>query len=500
MSKGFMDMRQWITLLEKESELRRITAEVDWDREIGAVARRVLEKKGPALLFENIKGYGAGARCTKLFTGGLGDRRRLALALGFPKDVSNPDLVQYVMKKNKETIAPRVVRTGPVKDVVLKGADIDQNQFPVPKWQYREGGRYIHTFSGIVTRDPDTRVMNVGIYRGMVSRPDTTPFLLIKGGQHWGQHFVKYAAKGQPMPVACIIGWDPIMPFLAGSPIPAGVCEYDVMGAYRGEAAELVTCETVDLEVPASAEIVLEGFISDDPDSYEMEGPFGEFTGYVSDVPTKRPTMKVTCITHRRDPIFRGSLEGTLPGSYSENSVMSSVQRAAIAWNILNGAGIPGIRDVYVHPITNGVNICVQIRKHYQGQPKQIAAALWGNSAAQYRYKNVIVVEEDIDVSSYEQIDWAFAHRVNAGEDGIVVFPGIFGSPIDPSTPLADRDVARLGTGLWNRVLIDATRSWKFERRAEWSNERFPPTVRPAEEDEARVRARWSEYGLGDLA
>jgi 4-hydroxy-3-polyprenylbenzoate decarboxylase len=145
------------------------------------------------------------------------------------------------------------------------------------------------------------------------------------------------------------------------------------------------------------------------------------------------------------------------------------------------------------------VNICVQIRKHYQGQPKQIAAALWGNSAAQYRYKNVIVVEDDIDVASYEQIDWAFAHRVNAGEDGIVVFPGIFGSPIDPSTPLADRDVSRLGTGLWNRVLIDATRSWKFERRAEWSNERFPPTVRPAEEDEARVRARWSEYGLGDL-
>jgi 4-hydroxy-3-polyprenylbenzoate decarboxylase len=178
---------------------------------------------------------------------------------------------------------------------------------------------------------------------------------------------------------------------------------------------------------------------------------------------------------------------------------MSSVQRAAIAWNILNGAGIPGIRDVYVHPITNGVNICVQITKHYQGQPKQIAAALWGNSAAQYRYKNVIVVEEDIDVSSYEQIDWAFAHRVNAGEEGIVVFPGIFGSPIDPSTPLADRDVSRLGTGLWNRVLIDATRSWKFERRAEWSNERFPPTVRPAPEDEARVRQRWSEYGLGDL-
>jgi UbiD family decarboxylase len=498
MSQGFMDLRAWIALLEKENELRRIRAEVDWDREIGAVSRRALERKGPALLFENIKGY-RGGRCSRVLTNALGDRRRLALALGFPRDVGNAELVQYVMKKNRETIAPRVVSTGPVKDVVVRGDAVDQTEFPVPKWNFREGGRYIHTFSGIVTRDPDSRVMNVGIYRGMIGQKNTTPFLLIKGGQHWGAHFVKYAGRGQAMPVACVIGWDPIMPFLAGSPIPTGVCEWDVMGAYRGESAELVRCETVDLEVPASAEIVIEGVISDDPSTYESEGPFGEFTGYVSDVPTPRPTMKITCITHRRDPIFQGCLEGTLPGSYSENSVMSSVQRAAIAWNILTGAGIPGIRDVYVHPITNGVNVCVKITKHYQGQPKQIAAALWGNAAAQYRYKHVWVVEDDIDIASYEQIDWAVAHRVNAGEGGIVIFPGSFGSPIDPSTPLEDRNVAQLGTGLWNRVLIDATRNWKFERRAEWGGERFPPTVRPAPDDEARVRQRWEEYGLGDV-
>jgi UbiD family decarboxylase len=495
---GFMDLRESLALYDKAGELRRVAAEVDWDRELGAIARRVLEKKGPALLFEVIKGYRQG-RCTKLVTGVLGTRSRLALALGFPAEASNQDLVQHVMQNNRERVPPVTVRTGPVKDHIVRGAEVDQTQFPVPRWHYREGGRYIHTFSGIVTRDPDTRVMNVGVYRGMIGRPDTTPMLLIKGGQHWGQHFVKYAARGEPMPVACVIGWDPIMPFIAGSPIPAGVCEWDVMGAYRGEPAELVRCETVDLEVPATAEIVIEGVISDDPATWEMEGPFGEFTGYVSDIPTPRPTMKITCISHRHEPIFQGCLEGTLPGSGSENSVMSSVQRAAIAWNILTAAGIPGVRDVFVHPITNGTNICVQITKHYQGQPKQIAAALWGSSAAQYRYKHVFVVEDDIDVSSYEQIDWALAYRMNAGMDGIVVFPGIFGSPIDPSTPLADRDTRQLGTGLWNRVLFDATRNWKFERRPEWDGERFPPTVRPAAEDEARVRQRWSELGLGDL-
>ncbi len=495
---GFVDQRQWITDLEKEGELRRIRAEVDWDREIGAIARRVLEKQGPALLFETIKGYRTG-RCTKLMTGGLGSRGRLAQALGFPRDAANAELVQYVMKKNRETIPAVTVRTGPVKDVVVRGDAVDLTELPVPRWGFRDGGRYIHTFSGIVTRDPDTRVMNVGIYRGMIGRKDTTPMLLIKGGQHWGQHFLKYASRGEPMPVACVIGWDPIMPFLAGSPIPTGVCEWDVMGAYRGEPAELVRCETVDLEVPATAEIVIEGHISDDPATWEMEGPFGEYTGYVSDIAQPRPTMKVTCITHRRDPVLYGCLEGTLPGSFSENSVMSSVQRAGIAWNILLQAGLPGIRDVYVHPITNGVNVVVQITKHYQGQPKQIAAALWGNAAAQYRYKHVYVVEDDIDPSSYAQIDWALAHRMNAGEGGLVVFPGIFGSPIDPSTPLEDREVARLGTGLWNRVLFDLTRNWTFERRKEWDNERFPPTVRPAPEDEARVRERWTEYGLGDL-
>jgi UbiD family decarboxylase len=142
-----MDLRQWIALLEQEGELRRISTEVDWDREIGAIARRVLEKKGPALLFESIKGYQSG-RCTKLFVSGLGARSRLALALGFPCDVANRELVQHAMKKNRETIAPVIVRTGPVKDVVIRGEAIDQTELPVPKWHHLEGGRYIHTFSG----------------------------------------------------------------------------------------------------------------------------------------------------------------------------------------------------------------------------------------------------------------------------------------------------------------------------------------------------------------
>jgi len=137
---NFMDLRQWINFLEKGGELRRIIAEVDWIGEIGAVARRVLERKGPALLFENIKGYQSG-RCTKLFTGGLAARSRLAFALGFPADISNRELVLYVMKKNRETSRPSWSRRGPVKEVIVRGEAVDQTEFPVLKWQYLEGGR-----------------------------------------------------------------------------------------------------------------------------------------------------------------------------------------------------------------------------------------------------------------------------------------------------------------------------------------------------------------------
>lgn len=490
-----IDLRQWIDILEREGEIKRITTQVNWDREIGTISRKVLEREGPAVLFENIKDHTT-TRGRKVFTGGIGTRKRLALALGFPKDATNSEIVQYVMRKNQERIPPVLVPTGPVKENIILGNDIDLLEFPVPKWHYLEGGRYINTYACIVTKDPDSGIQNVGIYRGMVGKKNTIPTLLIKGGQHWGQHFAKYAERGEKMPVACVIGWDPIMGFLAGSPLPVNVCEFDVLGAYRDEAVPVVKCETVDLEVPASAEMVIEGLIDPNPASYETEGPFAEFTGYVSDIPTLRPTIEVTCVTHRNDPILRGTQEGNMPGSYSENAVISSAQRAGIAWNILKQAGIPGILDVYADPVTCGINIYIRIKKQYQGQPKQIASALWGNSAGQGRYKHVFVFEHDIDVTSYQQMDWSIAYRVNARHGGIVIFPETFGHALDPSTPLEERNVEQLGSGTWNRVLVDATRNWTFERRPEWNNERFPPTVIPSQEDEQLVIERWKEYGF----
>lgn len=492
----FPDLRSALSLLKEKGELATVTGEVNWDLELGALTRQVLKKKGPALLYNNIKDYNSpDSRCTQVTTSLFASFRRLSLLLGFDDQVSNQELINYVIKKNKEGIKPVMVDSGPVHENIILGDDVNLYDFPVPKWHHLDGGRYINTFGAVVTKDPDTGEVNVGVYRGMLADKDKISVLILNN-QHWGHHWSKYKERNEPMPIACVYGWDPIMDFIAGSPIPKDACEYDVIGAYRNKPVPLVKCKTVDLEVPASAEIVVEGHISPDPDALISEGPFGEYTGYVSDIPTPRHYIQVSAITHRNNPIFRGTLEGSLPGASGENSHISAIQRAAIAWNLLESQGISGIKNVYVHPVTNGTNIIVQIKKTYEGQPKQIAAALWGSGAATFRYKYVIVVDEDIDPSDYSAIDWAIAYRVNPDSNDIIVFPGSFGSTIDPSSPMEDRNLPELGSGLWNRMLIDATKTFKYPRRPEWGNEKFPPTVHNRPEEIALVKSRWKEYGF----
>ena len=490
------DLRSALDVLRAKGELAEVTGTVDWNRELGTVTREVLRRKGPALLFTDIKDYNTPqARCRQVVTSLLASHRRIALLLGYDDAVDNTTLTEHVRQTNTRRLAPRPVGDGPVQANVCTGDDIDLTAFPVPHWHHLDGGRYINTFGAVVTRDPETGTINVGVYRGMITGRDKISMLLVPS-QHWGLHWAKHKARGEPMPVASVYGWHPVMDILAGSPIPKDVCEYDVMGAYLDEPVPLVRGRTVDLPVPASAEIVVEGWISPDESTYELEGPFGEFTGYVSDLPQRRPTMRVTAVTHRDDPIFRGTLEGSLPGASGENSFLSSIQRAAIARNILDSAGVPGILSVYIHPVTNGTTVVVQIKKVNEGHAKWVASALWGTGAALYRYKYVIVVDDDVDPGDYSAIDWAIAYRVRPGSDDIVVFPGSFGSPIDPSTPMEDRALADLGSGIWNRMLIDATKTWRYPARPEWGGAKFPPTVAPADEDLALVRERWEQYGF----
>ncbi|HEX6143730.1 MAG TPA: UbiD family decarboxylase [Geminicoccaceae bacterium] len=330
---SFGDLRGWIDALKAVDEYQEVDAEVDWNVELGTAMRLAQGAgDGPALMFSNIKGYnGPSARCRRVFGNSLNSYRRIAMMMGLGPDAPPQELVKLARTLLQGRVPPKIVDAGPVKENVLTGDDIDLFEFPTPHWNSMDGGRYIITFAGCVTRHPETGVMNVGVYRGMVASKDEIPILLWRA-QHIGDHFTAYEKAGlKEMPIAFAIGWEPCMDFCAGQPIPHGVCEYDVMGSIMGKPVELVKCETVDLEVPASAEIVIEGVISTDPEDFVLEGPFAEFTGYVAGDRSPKPTCRVTCITHRDDPILRGTIEGSLPGSFSENAMCSSIMRSATA-------------------------------------------------------------------------------------------------------------------------------------------------------------------------
>ena len=489
------DLRSWLATLEAHGQLKRIAALVDWNEEIGALARINLSLQGPALLFQNVKGYQKG-RCTEFMTCGVGNKRQIELLLNLPKGTPDKAIVRYLKELYRKPIAPVTVATGPVKQHILKEDDIDLWEFPTPKWHKTDGGRFLDTFCGIVTQDLVTGRPNVGLYRGQVLSRNKIGKLLIPT-QGWGTHFGQHREAMKGMPVAVVHGWHDVLPFCAGSPFQKHICEWDMMGAILGRPVELVDCETVPLQVPASAEIVVEGYIDPDPATFEMEGPFAEYPGYLGGKPSPKPVLKVTAITHRDKPILRGALEGARPGFPSEDSLLCAYSWSAIAWTMLEDAGVAGVTDVWMPPVNTGVNIVIQIRKQYRGHAQQAATALWGTAAGQWFFKHVMVVEEDIDIRDYQALDWAMSFRVNAGLQDILFFGPTFGSVLDPSTPASEADVRKYGTGKWTRVLIDATRNWEFEKREEYGGRRYPPLNKLSVELEEKIKSRWKEYGIG---
>jgi 4-hydroxy-3-polyprenylbenzoate decarboxylase len=414
---------------------------------------------------------------------------------GVPFSTSDRDLVRVFKDRYCNGIGPIEVDSGPVKENILTGDEIDLEEFPIPRWHQHDGGRYIDTFTGVVTRDPTTGQLNVGNYRGMITGRNQIGKLMVMSS-HWGTHFLQHRETAEPMPVAVVHGWNDALPFCASSPFPKDVCEYDMMAAILQRPVELVRCETSDLMVPANAEMVLEGTISPDPDALVMEGPFGEYPGYLGGSASPKPMLNVHCITHRTNPIMHGALEGNRPGCPSIDYQMCGYSWSAIAWNLLERGGVSGVTDAWAPPVTTMTHLIVQIRKQHRGHAQQVASALWGTDAARWFFKHVIVVEEDIDIRNPEAVEWAIAFRTNAGMGQVITYGPTFGSVLDPSTPFESNQIWKYGTGQWTRLLIDATRNWDLPENPGWNNQRFPPVdVLPVELEE-RIRERWDEYGL----
>ncbi len=489
----YQDLREYVDLLDRSGQLKRIQAEVDWDLELGAITRKVSNQGGPALFFENIKGY-RDTFCRRLFTNGLGTRGRVNLALGLAMETPYKETVRVIKERWSKPIDSMVVKNGPVKEHIIWADELDLFQLPVPRWHYRDGGRYVITAGATVSRDPETGQLNVGVYRGMLSTRNTIPMLLAKS-QDWGIHFAKYHERGEEMPMAVVIGEDPAIFMCGAAPLIHPHCsEYEYAAALKQRPIELVPCETSDLLVPAHAEMVLEGKMSGDPKTFAPEGPFSEYTGYMAGETTPRHTFRVECLTHRSDPIFMGCLTSRSPGRHSETEAFTCATFSAAVWNWLEQL-VPNVTGVW-SPVVRE-NLRVQIKKIYRGHAQQVANAIWGSRIGNHVAKHLVVVDDDIDIFDDAAIEWSIAFRVNAAMGDIVFFPGTIGSMLDPSVPVEERDAKKYGQGKWTRVLIDATINWQLEPRPMYGGNRYPPLATDIDpEHEALVEMRWKEYGF----
>jgi 4-hydroxy-3-polyprenylbenzoate decarboxylase len=475
---AFSDLRTFIDLLRSRDELAEIPVEVDWRYEIGAIVRKNLDMEGPALLFTRIRDYKS-----RLFTCGLSTYGRVAAALGLPPGSGLDAIVAFVAERLRRPIEPETGATGPCKEVVLADEGADVLQLPVPLWQALDGGRYIGTWHGVVTRDPDTGCLNVGMYRTMVHDSRRLGILLARD-QHIGQHFQKYRRMKRAMPVAIVIGTDPVLPLAYLAPLPLQKDEYAFAGGLRGEPVRLVRCETADLQVPATTEIVIEGEIL--PDERQDEGPFGEWMGHYGGEVGPRPVIRVSCITHRRDPIFRGTLEGR---PVNEDHVCTSIMLSAIAYNFLTETlGIAGVRGVHFPAAAGGWGMAiVSLDQRYPGHARTAAHGLFAGKAGAF-VKTVVVVDEDIDPFDLNQVWWAMTARLQASR-GVSVMTRGKGAFMDPSCPPEMR-------GFTDTLLIEAIRPYEWQPRKEWGGERFPPVAYPTREAMASVEKRWAEYGI----
>jgi 4-hydroxy-3-polyprenylbenzoate decarboxylase len=466
-----MDLRDYVELCEKEGELKRIKAEVDWDLEMSHIAKLNEEKGGPALLFENVKDYSSPVLSSACTT-----TSRLSLIMDAPKESSIVDLMRAWVERSKQLIPPRLVKEAPCKENVLTGDQIDVlKTFPVPKVFPRDGGRFFGTTGYSITKDPDTGWVNIGVYRLQTLGKDILGAQFIKG-KHADQHLKKYQALGKPMPIAVGIGGDPLLFLVGAARLPAFDSEYDYAGALRGSPLEVIQGDTVDLPVPATAEVVIEGEV--DPNEFLPEGPFGEYTGYYSGIgTTPRNFIKIKRITHRNDPVFWFTTVGR---AVTDTHMTLTLTYGATLWQELVAMRIPGIKAVYCPPEAAGRFIAIiSMKQMYPGHANQVGTAAISTEMGHYGLKTVIIVDEDIDPWDMPRVLYALAFRHQPNRDQIIDRGR--STPLDPSLPIESREIT-------SRIIMDATIPY------EWKEKPIPIELDPAIVE--RVRGRWSEFGL----
>jgi 4-hydroxy-3-polyprenylbenzoate decarboxylase len=472
------DLRQFIELLRSRGELVEIGTEVDPDLEVSEITDRVSKKYGPALLFSNPRGSEM-----PILINQFGSMGRMQAALGGDSlddiaerlsQVIEMQVPQGLVKKIKALgklrdlagSAPKIVNNGPCQEVVMAEPDLDR--LPILKTWPGDGGPFI-TLPVVFTRDPETGKRNAGMYRLQKFDSKTT-------GMHWHIHkdgAENFRAAGGRVEVAVAVGTDPATTYSATAPLPRGLDEMMLAGWLKGSPVEMVKCKTIDMEVPATAEIILEGYV--EQGELRREGPFGDHTGYYS-LADDYPVFHLTAITHRKDAIYATTIVGRPPmedcylGKATERLFLPLVK-----------VTVPEIVDMNL-PLEGVFHNCaiISIRKNFPAHAKKVMSAVWGLGMLSLT-KFVVIVDEHVDVHDESEVAWRVFNNVDPGRDMMMTEGPL--DVLDHASPTAN-----YGT----KMGIDATKTWPSEGYTrEW-----PDDIAMTEEVKKLVDDKWSRYGI----
>ena len=485
----YKDLRDFISKLEQMGELKRVTQEVDPYLEMTEICDRVLQQKGPALLFENPKGYS-----TPVLANLFGTPKRVALGMG-QDEVSALTKVGEVLAALKEpappegvkdaweklpvykqvlNMAPKLVKKPLCQQIVVEGDDVDLAALPIQTCWPDDAGPLI-TWPLVITKGPSAKRQNLGIYRQQVIGRNKVimRWLAHRGGaldfKAWQEEH-----PGEPFPIAVALGADPATILAAVTPVPDSLSEYAFAGLLRGSKTELAKCLTHELQVPATAEIILEGYLY--PDEMADEGPFGDHTGYYNEVESF-PVFTIERITHRKEPIYHSTYTGKPP----DEPAILGVSLNEVFVPILKKQ-FPEIQDFYLPPEGCSYRLAiVSLKKQYPGHAKRIMFGIW-SFLRQFMYtKFVIVTDDDVDVRDWESVVWAITTRVDPSRDVTLI----------DNTPIDYLDFASPVSGLGSKMGLDATNKWPGETTREWGK---PITMEASVKQ--KVDELWGSLGL----
>jgi 4-hydroxy-3-polyprenylbenzoate decarboxylase len=480
---AYKDLRDFINVLEQKGQLKRIKAEVDSELEITEITDRISKACGPALLFENVKGSDM-----PVLINAFGSKERMALSLNvndlddIAREINSileitDNVPKSVLDKIKllprlaelSSFMPRMVKSGSCQEVV--DPDPSLSRLPVLKCWPEDAGPFI-TLGQVYTRDAESGKRNVGMYRLQVFDEKTT-------GMHWHLHhdgarnYERNCNENRPTEVAVALGGDPAITYAATAPLPKDIDELIFAGFLRKKPVDMVRCKTIDLEVPADAEIVLEGYVN--PGETRMEGPFGDHTGYYS-LAGLFPVFHLKCITHRRNPIYPTTIVGKPP---QEDCYMAlATERIFLP---LLKMQLPEVVDMHL-PMEGVFHNCVliSIKKSFPGHARKIMSSLWGMGQMMFA-KFIIVVDHDVNVQNVSEVMWKVFNNVDPRRDTMIVDGPL--DVLDHSAPLAL---------MGSKMGIDATKKWLSEGHTrEW-----PADINMRQDIINLVNNRWSEYGL----